>query len=486
MPFNISDRQRSMEYEREPQEKTVSIEKPPISHPLAFRYRDLLESISEIVAVLDGELRYQFVNKAFVEAVHLPKTKVLNKTPTEIFPKIEQTSWYKTAKEVLANRKPLSVIAAYVYEDGRRKWYTSKIYPLPTGILSISTDVTEITEGEEEIRRQSNLIRTAADSMSDAIFILNTGSNPHGPAIVGCNAAALKLFGYDKKEILGKPTEFLLVNNESLLEFQRLLHSAVEKDQFPFDLPEVHMKRKDGTIFTTGHTVNRLLNDKGEQTGWVGIVRDITERKRLENELKKYTEHLEELVAERTGKLQESEERYRSVVENVPYVVWINRDKKTVYLSHNVSEILGYESDEILANDVLWSIKTHPEDLTKVVTALDALFDSNQPYDIEYRVQRKDGEWIWIHEKAVSSIKRDGARYTYGVFSDITDGFEYLISNNSFESFLKFLQIIRGRVQNHNAIVIAPLMEKAFEPRALGLIERETTILEPKTQDGSN
>ncbi|HYW01351.1 MAG TPA: PAS domain-containing protein, partial [Candidatus Acidoferrum sp.] len=62
----------------------------------------------------------------------------------------------------------------------------------------------------------------------------------------------------------------------------------------------------------------------------------------------------------------------------------------------------------------------------------------------------------------------------------LLDGFEYLITNNTFESFLKFLQIIRDRVQTHNAIVIAPIMEKTFEPRALGLIERETTTLEPK------
>jgi archaellum biogenesis ATPase FlaH len=62
----------------------------------------------------------------------------------------------------------------------------------------------------------------------------------------------------------------------------------------------------------------------------------------------------------------------------------------------------------------------------------------------------------------------------------LMDGFEYLISNNSFEAFLKFLQTVRGRVQNHNAIVIAPLMEKVLEPRELGLIEIETTTLEPQ------
>ncbi|HMK84087.1 MAG TPA: DUF835 domain-containing protein, partial [Candidatus Bathyarchaeia archaeon] len=56
----------------------------------------------------------------------------------------------------------------------------------------------------------------------------------------------------------------------------------------------------------------------------------------------------------------------------------------------------------------------------------------------------------------------------------LLDGVEYLITNNTFESLLKFLQIIRDRVQAHEAVLIIPLMEKALEPRWVGLIENET------------
>src|SRR5208283_1994799 len=123
------------------------------------------------------------------------------------------------------------------------------------------------------------------DSMTNAIFILETKPNTHTHVIVDCDAAALKIFGYEKNEMIGKPTDFLHVNNESLLQFQCLLRAAVENNQFPFNLDEFHMKRKDGTIFITEHTVNRLVNDKGKQTGWVSIVRDITERKHLLEEV---------------------------------------------------------------------------------------------------------------------------------------------------------------------------------------------------------
>jgi len=244
MPLNISGQQSSTEFEQEPQEKSEIINNSSIDHLSVFRYRDLLESISDVVAVLDKELRYKFVNRAFVEAFNLSKTMVLNKTPTEIFPGVEESAWYKTAKTVLTNSKALFVSAEYVLADGRRKWYRSRIYPVPTGILSISADVTERIRAEEEIRRQDNLLRSTLNSLTSAVFILDTKSKPHNPVVVDCNAAALKIFGYDRNEIIGKPTDFLHVSNETLVEFQRFLFSAVEKGQLPFNLAEFHMKRK--------------------------------------------------------------------------------------------------------------------------------------------------------------------------------------------------------------------------------------------------
>jgi len=530
-------------------------------------------------------------------------------------------------------------------------------------------------EQEPQSHHQESLLRSALNSLTNSVFILEVKPNSRTRIIVDCNTAALKAFGYGKNELIGKPINLLHVSNETLVEFERLLYSAAEKNKLPFDLPEFHMKRKDGTILTTEHTVARLLNDKGELTGWVsvirdiserkkaesalkeseeryhslfqtmmegfayckmifdendrpvdfvyldvnsafsrltgltnvvgkrvteviprireknpelleiygrvvltghpeqfesdlrsslgvildvsvfsqmdehfvavfediteekqaqetlraseekyrtlvenasdliflidgksrtvlaanesaarpfgkkpgeiqgksifelfpkeiaeeyaeqfnqiikagegqnfeskmvaggkeswislslnpvkdpdgkvssvlGVARDITERKRLQEELKQNAQHLEGLVAERTSKLHESEERYRLVVENIPYVVWVTRDKKTVYMSRNVSKILGYASEEILADDHRWNITIHPDDLTKVDATLDNLLTRNATYDIEYRVQRKDGEWIWLHERAVSNIETDGARYTYGLFSDITE-----------------------------------------------------------------
>ena len=165
--------------------------------------------------------------------------------------------------------------------------------------LELSAEVTARIRAEEEIHRQDSLLRSMFNSVANAVFILDAKPNAHDPIIVDCNTAALKIFGYERNELIGKTTDILHANNESLLEWRRISDSAVEKSQLPFTLAEFPMKRKDGTVFTTERTVDRLLNDKSEVTGWVSIVRDITERKQTENAL------------------LESEQRYHSLFLNM-------------------------------------------------------------------------------------------------------------------------------------------------------------------------
>jgi PAS domain S-box-containing protein len=65
--------------------------------------------------------------------------------------------------------------------------------------------------------------------------------------------------------------------------------------------------------------------------------------------------------------------------------------------------------------------RIHPEDRPRVAAAYRALFEKGRPIDIEYRFLRKDGQWIWLHSRAVNVHERDGKRYRDGLLSDITE-----------------------------------------------------------------
>ncbi|MDE1889245.1 MAG: PAS domain S-box protein [Planctomycetota bacterium] len=118
----------------------------------------------------------------------------------------------------------------------------------------------------------------------------------------------------------------------------------------------------------------------------------------------------------------QSEEKYRSLVENLPDVVWtVDQAGNTIFISQNIEKVCGYTPEEIYeAGDSLWLERIHPEDIGKVEKAYGSFFKLHKRLDVEYKSKRKDGSWIWLYDRAVAPYEKDGVLYGDGVSSDIT------------------------------------------------------------------
>ncbi len=121
--------------------------------------------------------------------------------------------------------------------------------------------------------------------------------------------------------------------------------------------------------------------------------------------------------------LLESEKRYRSLVENLPVVSWeTDRNGRTTFISPNVEQVYGYCDQEIYKrSDELWFERIHPEDRQEVQQAFERLFTEGEIFDIEYRVHRKDGQWMWIHDKAKRLYSDGETMLACGAFMDVTE-----------------------------------------------------------------
>ncbi len=120
--------------------------------------------------------------------------------------------------------------------------------------------------------------------------------------------------------------------------------------------------------------------------------------------------------------LEASEERYRSLVGNMPDVIWTaDAHGHFAYISPNVERLSGFSVDEITSLGIrLFFACVHPEDLDKVKHGLHELYFNGKPYDVECRVRRKSGEWIWVRDRAMTTYERDGIVYADGIISDVT------------------------------------------------------------------
>ncbi len=119
----------------------------------------------------------------------------------------------------------------------------------------------------------------------------------------------------------------------------------------------------------------------------------------------------------------ETELRYRTLVESIPAVTYIQDGQlggPTTYVSPQITQQLGYGAEEWGGRDA-WVKSIHPDDRERVLAA-DARSDATgEPFTIEYRLRRKDGAEVWVHDEAVLVRDEDGSpRYWQGVRFDIT------------------------------------------------------------------
>jgi PAS domain S-box-containing protein len=114
---------------------------------------------------------------------------------------------------------------------------------------------------------------------------------------------------------------------------------------------------------------------------------------------------------------------YRRLIHNLPDVLWTADERgQTVFISPNVEELLGYCPEELYGDGgSIWPGRIHPEDREDVLRTYAALFRERVAYSVEYRMQHKNGTWIWIHDRSMSTYEKNGVLYADGMFSDVSE-----------------------------------------------------------------
>lgn len=221
--------------------------------------------------------------------------------------------------------------------------------------------------------------RRAAESSGEAIFI----TDPTG-IITYINPEFTKIYGFDREEIVGKVTPRILksgVMNQESYEYMwnEILNKRVVKGEYV-------NKMKNGKYVIIEGSANAIINDKDEIVGFLAVQRDITERKQIEDTLR------------------ESEEKFRSLIEELPIAIIIFIKKKIVYVNNECLRLLRLNSkSEILGRPPLDLV--YPGSISMVKKWMQKSLRSKSPLSgLEQTHIRPDGSLITVEMTASRTI----------------------------------------------------------------------------------
>ncbi|HTL07247.1 MAG TPA: PAS domain S-box protein, partial [Chitinophagaceae bacterium] len=178
---------------------------------------------------------------------------------------------------------------------------------------------------------------------------------------------------------------------------------------------------KDGHSFFGAVTANPLSNDAGEVTSFNFIIKDISLRKQLEEELKRTNADLEERVAQRTAQIYASEKRFRVLVENNHDIIAMaDASFNIMYCSPSALRVIGVARNEVNAQELIEFI--HAEDRLPVREMMQHVMDApGEPISIKCRVQHKTGHYIWLEGTVTNMLADPQLTAIVANFRDVTD-----------------------------------------------------------------
>jgi PAS domain S-box-containing protein len=246
----------------------------------------------------------------------------------------------------------------------------------------IVENITERKLSELQLRESESRYRELFEAESDAILLIDNETG----RILEANNAASALYGFEHSELLSMTNQDLSNEPE---ETNRIMNMLVKGTAKVHTIPYRFHRKKNGVVFPVEISIRSFI--KAGRNVHIATVRDITERKRAEEELLKYKDHLLDMVEERTSELEESRETFRALSENTKdVIIRVNNNSQFLYANAALADVFG-----IQANDYLG--KTLPEldfpgNLAKAFQALiNKVFLTKQNRQVEF--QLPNGNW---------------------------------------------------------------------------------------------
>lgn len=401
--------------------------------------RQIKNSLPVLVATAGLDGYYRKVNAAFEQILGWSEQESLSRPFIEFIVPEDRTLAAKALAGMRSGEPAINVVDRNICKDGSYRWINWVVIPVPGRdvVFGIGQDITEQRRIELMLRESEERFRRIFDEGPLGVSLADLDGR-----IQQINRRFCALLGYSEREMVELGVTGVSHPDDNQLDAQ--LSERLAAGEIPFYTIAKRFLCKDGRVIWGQVTVSLLRNAEGQPTHFIGMVEDITGRKRAEEELQLAKNRLEQRVVERTSELttanellqaevahrrqaeqavRDSEERLTSALEASGIGAWdADLSARTSRCSTEYARILGYD-----ALPPSWSFESFlqhvlPEDREAINRQIGQSLAAQGDYDFECRIRRPSGEirWIWVagrHRPEPSGKPRHRA----GIVQDITE-----------------------------------------------------------------
>ena len=418
-------------------------------HDWEGRYKALFERSLYCVYVHDIEGNFLDANKAAQNLLGYNKGDISTLNFSDLLDEEQMPLARNTVTEIIkSEHQKEHTLYKLKKKDGSHVWVETEASLIfkegkPYAILGIARDVTEYKKTEKALRESEAKYRTIFESLTDVYY----KTDKEG-IVTEISPSVSTRAGWDPEDVIGHPVTVFYRDPSSREIFADTLKKKGAVNDY-----ELQILAKDGRIIEVSASSHAVFDDLGNYVGLEGILRDITTRKQME------------------GTLHESEEKFRTMVENSIQGIFIFQDVRIVYANEALAHITGYSIKALLSLPVE-KIRglVHSDDQEMVWGRLaERLAGKDVPSRYEFKVVRKDGNTLWM-EMVSSRIEYQGKPAVQGAVIDITDRIQ---ADEQIKASLEekevMLREIHHRVKNNMQIILSLLRIQSRSVRDKGI-----------------
>jgi PAS domain S-box-containing protein len=296
-------------------------------------------------------------------------------------------------------------------KDGRWVWLRDEAVLVrdergdPLYWQGVRFDISSEKEAEQQLRDAERRYRTLVEQMPAITYIEGP---PGSDETTYISPQVEEFFGYSAEDWLRQRRWFGQLHPEDR---DRVMASYGRADETgePFR-EEYRVLHRDGRPVWVRDESVLIRDDQGRPSFRQGVYYDVTSRKETEQQLRR------------------TEERFRTLVEQLPAITYIDEcDSEaetwpTVYMSPQVEKILGYSPDEWRRDPALWLTILHPDDRERATAADRHHYETGEPLVQEIRLLGRNGDVHWMRDEAIMIRDEDGRpRWSQGILIDVTE-----------------------------------------------------------------